>query len=1520
MTDSIIAFLASIVALFGVGVPVEDSAGVGGPLGVFSSKQVGVNPQNGYVLTTDGANSSWQVATGGGASLSGGSSSTIAVWTSPTTIGPSSSPAVGFITATRTDATSTLPWLDITQRLRIASDYFTDLTGYGLKASGTTLAVDDTIFAEVTDLHSPVTLSGVRDYITLVGQDIVRGVVDISDDTNLAGDSEVVLTGDALSLASGVTRDSEISTESALETFLSDVTNVYTNNDGTLADDDLTNNQIDDLSDVGALTETTGDVLSWNGSAWVDVATSTLGFLTQAAIDTIAELEALTGVNILTSVEADTESELETLLTDVTNVFTNNDTIGTANISGLDISDDTNLTAGDALTLTGDDIDFDGGTAPGGELGGTWASPTLDDSLAVTSWNLTTPTLTSFFGTPCTGNEFLQDISDTGAFTCVAATGGGGGGGMSTTTDNNAETGETISYITTDFYVGGSASNTAELNFDKDTSKLTISAAGSSGFIGIATTSSSTVGTSGLVVQGNGFFTGNATATNVTATGTLRVASLTGLLKATSGVVSAATAGTDYLTTAITSFNGLTNATQLLATTSANTGWGFTSSGSTHTLNIPTASANVPLGLLSSTDWSTFNSKQAQLTAGNMISIASNIISATGLATTSIDASSELSGIVGDETGAGSLVFSDSPTFTGTATYANLTGTNATSTYANTANLNVSSQLSFGGATGTTWASFCTSITGSADLCDGSDASGGGGGGGASDFTFTTFLDANAAATGTRIWAQAGIAASSTSYLQDLLTSGISTSSTFVATSTTATSSLPRLIVSTAITIGTEYITNFTNSVRGALSAGTGLLYSAGQFAIDLAANFAWTGSHDFGAATVEIPNSTSLPGTCSTGQIYADTDATSGQRLYLCQSANTWVLQGDGGSGGASQTLGTSTWASIAEGWVYPGSPSCNAMTEIADGRQIHTLKAEFLTITDGVAMLRPQAVDGCNGYAATTTALIASSSQEQYITVSGDTTDFSTLMASSGLQAAFIATTTALATSTGYTGIELDIEGYASWPATSTTAFYYFLNGLGAALHKEGKKLSVDVPPVWKSSTITSGAGDEWDTANSENYYQLKYSELAKTSVDRIVIMAYDYHFDYGGGSSMQPLRWISDIVAYAEKTIKDKDRIVIGIPAAGYWDTTGGFAPTQVTKEEILAFTGSTTATRDTSSGEMKWTNGGNSYVYCDSTCLDTKRDHIESLGIKRVSVWHVGGNDWFTEPDAGGKFELGNLSNPVFLKVIGNYLSGANVYQTPIYDFVNYGTQRQEGWASVDCPAIGFTNAALSADGVYTPCPAFNFLEDTTAVTAAGAALTDGGMYSTIGGVTAANDGAGIFIGSAAWVKPATNTPIIDATLAINAAATSTNYYIGFGNLNPGGSTYETQPTVGCFLVASSSFANWQFETRTAAGANYTRTDTGVASSSIVNAETGVYRRFVVKHLGNNGCVALMGTGWNTGVLWQPVAYHTTHIATTTALNFGIYTMRNTASAAAAAGAARIRITDLFATWRRYPFAL
>lgn len=66
------------------------------------------------------------------------------------------------------------------------------------------------------------------------------------------------------------------------------------------------------------------------------------------------------------------------------------------------------------------------------------------------------------------------------------------------------------------------------------------------------------------------------------------------------------------------------------------------------------------------------------------------------------------------------------------------------------------------------------------------------------------------------------------------------------------------------------------------------------------------TGDWDFGSATLEVPNSTSLPATCVVGQVYMDTNATTGQRIYACESTNTWALQGDGGGAGSSNSFET--------------------------------------------------------------------------------------------------------------------------------------------------------------------------------------------------------------------------------------------------------------------------------------------------------------------------------------------------------------------------------------------------------------------------------------------------------------------------------------------------------------------------------------------------------------------------------------------------------------------------------------
>ena len=68
------------------------------------------------------------------------------------------------------------------------------------------------------------------------------------------------------------------------------------------------------------------------------------------------------------------------------------------------------------------------------------------------------------------------------------------------------------------------------------------------------------------------------------------------------------------------------------------------------------------------------------------------------------------------------------------------------------------------------------------------------------------------------------------------------------------------------------------------------------------------SGKIDISQGSFEVPNSASLPATCEIGEMYMDTGATSGQRCYLCEESNTWVLQSGGGEGGGLEISGSST------------------------------------------------------------------------------------------------------------------------------------------------------------------------------------------------------------------------------------------------------------------------------------------------------------------------------------------------------------------------------------------------------------------------------------------------------------------------------------------------------------------------------------------------------------------------------------------------------------------------------------
>lgn len=123
------------------------------------------------------------------------------------------------------------------------------------------------------------------------------------------------------------------------------------------------------------------------------------------------------------------------------------------------------------------------------------------------------------------------------------------------------------------------------------------------------------------------------------------------------------TISTTALSTAVTSINGDTTSAQTLSVGTAGTNFAIVDAGGgSHVFNLPTASAS-NRGALSSADWSTFNSKQAALTIGNLTDAGTDGIVITGGTGAVIGSGTSIAQQVSDATHNGYLSSADWVTF-----------------------------------------------------------------------------------------------------------------------------------------------------------------------------------------------------------------------------------------------------------------------------------------------------------------------------------------------------------------------------------------------------------------------------------------------------------------------------------------------------------------------------------------------------------------------------------------------------------------------------------------------------------------------------------------------------------------------------------------------------------------------------------------------------------------------------------------------------------------------------------------
>jgi|GEM_PF-1488424 len=296
---------------------------------------------------------------------------------------------------------------------------------------------------------------------------------------------------------------------------------------------------------------------------------------------------------------------------------------------------------------------------------------------------------------------------------------------------------------------------------------------------------------------------------------------------------------------------------------------------------------------------------------------------------------------------------------------------------------------------------------------------------------------------------------------------------------------------------------------------------------------------------------------------------------------------------------------------WVYPGYPACGAPAEYSDGRHIDTLKPEYYTVqSTGALRQLTVSIDGCNGYSANNAADIKAHSDYQYVTVSGNIINVRKLLASSALRSSAITTLTDFVVANDFTGVEIDWEGFGDWTATDYANYKNFVTALQNNLHAHNKSLIIDAPAI--ADSVYQG------------YFPFKYEDF--TNIDYVAIMTYDYQYDYGVGQPVAPEAWVANTINWAKARL-DTNKIIIGLPSYGYHGVIGSYNIIIDTYEQSATYPGYSSRQLN-ADGEEAWTYGGTYYVAQAASTLNQKKALVESMGIKNISVWHLGGNLWFT----------------------------------------------------------------------------------------------------------------------------------------------------------------------------------------------------------------------------------------------------------------------------------------------------
>jgi len=199
----------------------------------------------------------------------------------------------------------------------------------------------------------------------------------------------------------------------------------------------------------------------------------------------------------------------------------------------------------------------------------------------------------------------------------------------------------------------------------------------------------------------------------------------------------------------------------------------------------------------------------------------------------------------------------------------------------------------------------------------------------------------------------------------------------------------------------------------------------------------------------------------------------------------------------------------------------------------------------------------------------------------------------------------------------IDIDYERIAPQDGP---AFTVFIQALAAALHQEGKRLSVVVEPR-VSDALTP---DPLSYGNRA----LSWPAIAQAA-DQLTVMAYLYHYGASAPGSIAPIDWVGEVADYGLQNVP-AEKLSIALHLGGFdWPKDGPGRALEYDKAAALAtaYNAPIVLDPETQSGHFTYTDSAGPHeVWIETPAgLQAKIHALAEAGISHIALWRLGAGD-------------------------------------------------------------------------------------------------------------------------------------------------------------------------------------------------------------------------------------------------------------------------------------------------------